>query len=154
LQRKKARPDLAALRSAVRGQVSKIAGECLAQTTAARNILAAYVDVPGTELRAALLEWIEDDGKDSEGGNHVASYVSWSDGDYVVDTTWKQFATSAGGDDVFFGSLDEWKELILARQKGVTISRVKILDKPPSDGSMQMATLDYVADYREKNKRG
>lgn len=153
LQRKKARPDLAALLSAVRGLVSKVPGECLAQTQAARNILAAYVDAPGTELRAALLEWIEDDGKESDGGNHVASYVSWSDGDYVIDTTWKQFATSASGDDVFFGSLGEWKELILSKQKGLTLSRAKILDKPPSDSSMAMAAAEYVAEYREKNRR-
>lgn len=153
LQRKKGRPDLAALRSAVRGQVSKTPGECLAQTSAARNILAGYVEAQGAELRAALLEWIEDDRKDVDGGNHIASYVSWNDGDYVVDTTWKQFDTSAGGDDVFFGSLEEWKELILSKQKDVTISRVKILDKPPNDASMAMAAADYVADYREKNRR-
>lgn len=153
LQRKKARPDLAALLSAVRGLVSKVPGECLAQTKAARNILAAYVDAPGTELRTALLEWIEDDGKEPDGGNHIASYVSWSDGDYVIDTTWKQFAASASGDDVFFGSLDEWKELILSKQKDLTISRAKILDKPPSDSGMAMAAAEYVAEYREKNRR-
>ena len=153
LQRKKARPDLAALRSAVRGQVSKVPGACLAQTEAARNILKAHVEAPGTELRAALLEWIEDDGKELDPGNHIASYVSWNDGDYVVDTTWKQFDTSASGDDVFFGSLDEWKELILSKQKDVRISRVKILDALPTDGRMQNFALEYAAGYREKNAR-
>jgi hypothetical protein len=79
--------------------------------------------------------------------------VSWNDGDCVVDTAWKQFDTSAGGDDMFFGSLDEWKELILSKQKDVTISRVKILDKLPSDSGMAMVAADYVAEYREKNRR-
>jgi hypothetical protein len=151
LQRKKVRPDLAALRSAVRGQVSKTPGECLAQTTGARKILAAYVDTPATELRAALLEWIEDDGEDR--GNHVASYVRWSDGDYVVDTTWKQFDAPVGGDDVLVRPLDEWQRLILSKQKAaVTSPHVQILDRPPSDSGMAMRAAEYVAEYRESKR--
>ncbi len=142
----RAQPALAALRTALAGQVSRGRGECLAQAGRVRGILEAHVDDAGAELGMALLEWIEDGGNDA--GNHIACRVTWTEGEFVVDTTWKQFDAAAGGEDIFIGSVADWQALILSKQDNPTHPRLQRLDRAPSDMAMGLGLLAYQRQHQ------
>ena len=146
IQRVRAQPGLAALRTALGGQVSRVPGACLAQAGRVRGILEAYVDDAAAELGAALLEWILEGGEDA--GNHIACRVTWTEGEFVVDTTWKQFDAAAAGEDIFIGSVADWQALILSKQNNPTHPRLQRLARAPSDSAMALSLGTYQFEHR------
>ncbi len=134
IQRVRAKPTDEVLKAAVAGFVSKEMGSCCSMSAKVYNFLVANHVDNASEAGAELMTWVENEGtEDYDIGNHTAATATWSTGTFVVDTTCGQF----GGQDVFIGSVADWRAHILGLQKGA-LSRQKFesRDRPYTDGDM------------------
>ncbi len=143
IQRVRAKPSDEVLKAAVAGFVARGMGTCCSMSAKVYNLLVAkHVDNAG-EAGAELITWAENEGTEEyDIGNHTAATATWASGTFVIDTTCGQF----GGEDVYIGSVSDWRAYILGLQKDRKISREKYESqgKPYTDGDMQERVFDLL----------
>ncbi len=143
IQRVRAKPSDEVLKAAVAGFVARDMGTCCSMSAKVYNLLVAkHVDNAG-EAGAELITWAENEGTEEyDIGNHTAATATWSSGTFVIDTTCGQF----GGEDVYIGSVSDWRAYILGLQKDKKISREQYESqgKPYTDGDMQERVFDLL----------
>src|SRR3569832_521787 len=130
------------LEALLAGCFSGKAGSCNDMAEKVCNVLRTQaVDNP-KDVEAVVLRWLPAGGAATDPLDHTACLVQWGDtGKVIVDTTLAQF----GGEQLFVGSLDQWKARVTALRPAKAGSmEQEMLAEPISAFDMSADTARYA----------